>query len=1336
MIQIEEGKVKLEEEELNKIKVLCDFLFFDQYKSSASFPQFQQSFTAFSKDSKYDLFEVFKKICGEKRKYVTFGRMIKSYLKNKKNQKNKNDPSKLFFSEILSDELMKDENEEAGIQYENAIRYSTKQGNLRHFVSKICVITDENGEKIKGLRIYYDDFFKNDLFLNKRGQKFTISMELNLIGDLTEEKINGKPDMNTMDGITNVFGTYTDKITFIGFKSRSGKTSFFGKPEGKSFFYGGIGRHVKTFKCEVKNGELTCILPGYVDVVRKNPYIDKKMNEIQNEVDHADDFIYEEESLQKIDDPDELDNNIRNPIIPDDYFFDKSLEDKIKGTDINEIISEKDVNEEIGDYAESKKDIEVDNDKLMEEAALYAKYKELRESLQNQKDLLIDTGRLKEKPEDPDGEFNVGDSIKGKNLNMFINNPQNYDNLTKEIQASVEDSIQNEEPVKKKKSYTNPEMNYPEPDVIKKKGSHFNNRNDMQDYYDNINSGLLDRIITKNEDFDIEFDMDIYRNEADKKDKKSEKNAQKNWKLLSYKLSSNQGIFILQTIGAVIKSMNLLKDKEKREEIPTEEKLRIYKILKVNKPIIDMLSKAHMESVRRQNEEDELKQQLEDLKIKKKFTEEEKRNLRDYEKEKRKNAINAANAIFKEKAKELDVNDLPLISMKLEQLNEMKKKEKNKTNEKLINEYIKELTKDKTAIIRAIRQSNIDKLKTQNSKQFKSLIKESKTEREDLMEKDSLKIEKVIIEEEKNQEKNKPKAKEISFKNIKIPKGTKIYRNQELKTPIFEDKIFEPKKENLCSLRKNGSWNLPHGVHNEDLRGWEQYNWAPVNNILDSENYQVYFNEINPENIIQGDFENCSFITAVSALCKYPELIKKLFLFKEKTKEHIYGIYLRINGIWKLIFVDDFFPFYFDSEGQHRFVFSSSHKNDIWIILLEKAWAKINGNYAQSLDASPLEAFDVLTDAYTENLFISPQVKNDIYKALNDGQLNGYLLSAETSGEDKIEEYGLVPFRAYEIIEVKEVEVKYNKIKLIHLRNLWGNGDEWCGDWCNSSSLWTDELKSLCNVPDDDELNKLPTGAFWMSLDDFCKYFCMAYITHIYPDYVNSQVKIPKKDCLNGPTVHKLIVNEDDTDSFIQLHQKNPRIKLKDGDIIKKPVYGYMMLTDEEGNFIDISGKGTYNNCLRKTLDKGIYYLITDINYRFFGIKHGYSVSIYSSSKIDIDKGDVELKSLLDVGLCGYAENYLKIKKNINGGILYSSDVGNCPLKAAILDNSNGKSNLVLTCNLKRIGKNSADFYCEDGDEKEEEIIKNVPKGEIGVTIVYPYTNSSLYDFKMDISKE
>ena len=52
-------------------------------------------------------------------------------------------------------------------------------------------------------------------------------MELNLISDLTEDKINKKTDINTMDYITIVFGTYTYKITLIGFKCLYGKTSFY-----------------------------------------------------------------------------------------------------------------------------------------------------------------------------------------------------------------------------------------------------------------------------------------------------------------------------------------------------------------------------------------------------------------------------------------------------------------------------------------------------------------------------------------------------------------------------------------------------------------------------------------------------------------------------------------------------------------------------------------------------------------------------------------------------------------------------------------------------------------------------------------------------------------------------------------------------------------------------------------------------------------------------------------------------------------------------------------------------------------------------------------------------
>ena len=1329
MLTINNEKIALDEKDFTKIKVLCDFLFFDQYKNSASFPRFQHAFAPLVKNTEIDLFEAFKKLCGEKKKYLTFGRILNSFLLNSK--KEKNDESQMFLKTIMDDKIIKNEEEESGIQYENAIRYSTKQGNLRNFVSKICVITDENQENIKGLRIYYDDFFKNDLFFNKRGEKYLIPMELNLIGDLIEDKIAGRADMNTMDGITNVFGTYTDKITFIGFKCRSGKTAFYGKPEGQPFFYGNIGKHVKTFKCEVKNGVLTSILPGFVDVLRRNTYIDKNINEVQNEIDHINDFIYEEEYLSGLNDPDEINNNIRVPMIPDDYFFDKSLEDKIKGTDINEIIPENDINKDLGKYAENDKEIDIDVDKLLEEAELYSKYKELRETLQNQKDYYFETGKFDEIPPDPNGEYKHGDNIEDKDINLFIQNPQNYNNLVQEVGLSVEEALKSEDPINLNDKLIG-ENNYPEVDTLKKKHVNLRNRNDMQNYYDNVNSGIFDRVTN---DFDDEnINMKLYNKKETKEEiEKGEKKAKDNWRKLSFKLSSNEGIFILQTIGAVIRAKKLIKDEESgKSKMPTEEKLQLYKILKVNKPIIDMLSKAHMESLRNKNEEDNLRKELENLKNNVELSDEEKKNFKLTEKQKQCLALQAASNAFKEKPKELRASDLPLISSKLERLNEMKNKAKNKKEEGMIKEYIHELTRDKIAIINAIKEKKINNLKRNNTAKFNNIVEENKNEREKLIKEESKQIEKAKTEEDNKKEKELPKTKEISFKKINIPSDIKIYRNQKLTTPIFSDELFPPIKKNLCPIKENGSWYLPKGINKEDIRGWEKYKWTPVSNILDTPNYQVYYDDINSENIIQGDFKNCYFITALSALSKYPNLVKKLFLHKEKTIEHIYGVYLRINGIWKLILLDDFVPYYFDSEGQYHFVFSSSHEKELWVVLLEKAWVKLIGNYARSIDGSPNEAFDALTDAYTEILYVSPHISDDIYNNLNYGQINGYLLTAETSSEEKIEEYGLVPFRAYIIIEVKEIMNKNGKVKLIHLKNLWGNGDEWCGDWCNSSSLWTDDLRKICNVPDNNEINKLPTGTFWMSIDDFCKYFYITYITHIHPNYFNSQVKVSKENCFNGPYVHKFFVSENDTDCYIQLHQKNPKITLKDGTNIK-PVYGYMILTDEEGNYIDNSGKGTFNNCLRIKLNRGNYYLVTDINYRFFNIKHGYSLSIYSSNPTEINEGDVDVKSLLDACLIGFS--YRLKSKDINGAKLISTDVGNCPLKAAILDNRDGNEDLFLKANLKRYGNNSADFYCEDGHEKDTEIVKKVPKGEVSVIIAYPYTNSSLYDLNISAEK-
>ena len=89
-----------------------------------------------------------------------------------------------------------------------------------------------------------------------------------------------------------------------------------------------------------------------------------------------------------------------------------------------------------------------------------------------------------------------------------------------------------------------------------------------------------------------------------------------------------------------------------------------------------------------------------------------------------------------------------------------------------------------------------------------------------------------------------------------------------------------------------------------------------------------------------------------------------------------------------------------------------------------------------------------------------------------------YIMAGGTPGEDMWTENGgpdkqggLVPGHAYSIISAAE----YNGIKLLNIRNPWGNF-EWDGDWSDKSHLWTEDMiKGFNAVLDEND------GSFWMS---------------------------------------------------------------------------------------------------------------------------------------------------------------------------------------------------------------------------------------------------------------
>ena len=684
-------------------------------------------------------------------------------------------------------------------------------------------------------------------------------------------------------------------------------------------------------------------------------------------------------------------------------------------------------------------------------------------------------------------------------------------------------------------------------------------------------------------------------------------------------------------------------------------------------------------------------------------------------------------SVIQEK-KLLNPEDLPELEAKIEFIEHLiNQKKVSPNNIKKLKDYLTELLKDKNAIVKALNKEEQKKMSETMHFDTEEAIKKAEEERHKLKEEEDKKIEK---QEKEKEEIIKGKVKKISVNNVEIPEGTHPWRNQKMveSGTVFTDELFQPLKKNLCPINEIGNWDLPDDVYEEDLNNWETIVWARVEKIFGSPNYQVFFENIMKEDIIQGGLGDCYFLSAVAALCTYPELIEKLFFFKEKSNENCYGCYFRINGIWKLVLVDDYIPCY--GTWGKNFAFSSTNGNELWVILLEKAWAKLNGNYARVIGGDPHEIFEVLTNCFCEKIKFKKAKEDGIWSAFENAQKKGFLMTAGTSGDTfslSMEEVGLVPGHAYTVLEVKEVMTSNGKQKLVHLRNPWGNG-EWSGAWSDGSKKWTEDLKKLCNNHEDKD-----DGSFWMSFEDFFKYFIIAGICHLYQDYNYSTLHVFRKSASKGAYLSKIIIDEDNIHCFLTLHQKNPRVILRDGKY-QKPVLAYLMLLDSNCKYISAKYGSTQNITIEANLNKGVYYMISDINYRYVQKEHhGYNLSCYSSLPVEIIKEkEKNVEEVFKKGLFSYCKEYLTPLSH-KGGILYQSKKNDSefPFSFVLFDNTNGSAEVSISDMIKYKGDKKVAYYFEGTNNNESALSKTVPPGQWDIFCCMPFSAGSLYSIEL-----
>lgn len=110
---------------------------------------------------------------------------------------------------------------------------------------------------------------------------------------------------------------------------------------------------------------------------------------------------------------------------------------------------------------------------------------------------------------------------------------------------------------------------------------------------------------------------------------------------------------------------------------------------------------------------------------------------------------------------------------------------------------------------------------------------------------------------------------------------------------------------------------------------------------------------------LQGAASSQYLLSAIASIAyQYPEIIFKNFVLL-KNPSSIYGLKFFIDGRWKTIITDAFFPV----DANNKLVYATSGTNDIWILLIEKAVAKIYKSYSSLSIGAADEGLNLLTGA-------------------------------------------------------------------------------------------------------------------------------------------------------------------------------------------------------------------------------------------------------------------------------------------------------------------------------------------------------------------------------------
>ena len=361
--------------------------------------------------------------------------------------------------------------------------------------------------------------------------------------------------------------------------------------------------------------------------------------------------------------------------------------------------------------------------------------------------------------------------------------------------------------------------------------------------------------------------------------------------------------------------------------------------------------------------------------------------------------------------------------------------------------------------------------------------------------------------------------------------------------------------------------------------------WHRASAVFKNQTYKIY-DQMNIEDIHQGVLGNCYFLSSLSAIAESHSRLQKLIENSTVSPNGCYALKVFVQGKQKTIVIDDYFPVF----KNKKFAMAFSGPNEIWVQLFEKMWAKLNSSYTMTIAGLPSEALSVLTEAPVITYIHRKYEPDDLWKIIKQCDDDNYIICTTTNNSTASQDIGLVQSHAYTLISAYEID----SLKLLKIRNPWGSGFEWNGDFGDKSSRWTSELKAKVKFEDTSD------GIFYMTFSDFLKYYPYTFVCKYYDRW---NYKYKKIEQTSDSMVGLKFKIDTPTKAIFGLHQKQERFYNKVKNYT--PCYAKVFLVKYSGyNFEFIhSNEGTTDKIyldLEKPLEPGDYYLFAKVKWNYY----------------------------------------------------------------------------------------------------------------------------------------